>query len=247
VRRALILLAAAVTVSACAQDGDSVGPIQLGQIVGGATKQVPDMRATGDSLPEPSLLKPGTADDAALLYVNSSTKFPIYNKVLLAPVKVWPAPGSQLNKVYPEQKRELADTFDHDLFQAISPHCQIVTTPSRGTLQINVALVDVDLPDFLLNTLASYTPYLSTVYSAASFAFNHGVAYFAGSATAETYATDAMDGTLLWEDLDKRAGTTAFVENTFDALLDIHHAFEAWSAKLAARLQRLGACRTPAK
>ena len=34
------------------------------------------------------------------------------------------------------------------------------------------------------------------------FAFNDGVGYFAGTATIEGYATDATDGTLLWETLE---------------------------------------------
>jgi hypothetical protein len=54
-----------------------------------------------------------------------------------------------------------------------------------------------------------------------------------------------VTGTLLWEGVDKRGGTTALVENTFDTWLDVHHAFEAWSARLAARMKELGACQQP--
>jgi hypothetical protein len=48
----------------------------------------------------------------------------------------------------------------------------------------------------------------------ASLAFNNGAGYFAGNATAEGYATDATNGGLLWQAVDKRGGTTAVVENT---------------------------------
>ena len=57
--------------------------------------------------------------------------------------------------------------------------------------------------------MATYAPYVSTAYSLASLAFNNGVGYFAGSATAQGYATDATTGALLWEAVDKRGGTTA--------------------------------------
>jgi hypothetical protein len=69
------------------------------------------------------------------------------------------------------------------------------------------------------------------------------VGYFAGTATIEGYATDSTDGTLLWETLDKRGGTTALLENTLNTWLDIDHAFEAWSDRIASRMQDLGACR----
>jgi hypothetical protein len=36
----------------------------------------------------------------------------------------------------------------------------------------------------------------------------NGVGYFAGTATAEGYATDATNGGLLWEAVGRRGGTT---------------------------------------
>src|SRR5207302_2236073 len=81
-------------------------------------------------------------------------------------------------------------------------------------------------------------------YSLASLGFNNGVGYFAGTAAAEGYATDATTGTLLWEAVDKRGGTNAVAENTLNTWLDVDHAFEAWSEQLASRLQELGACRS---
>ena len=77
----------------------------------------------------------------------------------------------------------------------------------------------------------------------ASLAFNNGVEYFAGTATGEGYATDATDGALLWQAVDKRGGTTALAENTLNTWLDVDHAFQAWSDQLATRMQELGACR----
>jgi hypothetical protein len=71
---------------------------------------------------------------------------------------------------------------------------------------------------------------------------NKGVGYFAGTATAEGYGTDAVTDALLWEAVDKRGGTTAMAENTLDTKLDIDHAFVAWSNQLASRLVQLGVC-----
>jgi hypothetical protein len=105
------------------------------------------------------------------------------------------------------------------------------------------ALVDTKVPNATLNTVATYTPYASTAYSAASFVFNKGVGYFAGTATGEGYATDAVLGTLLWEAVDKRGGTTTLVANTLDDWRDIHHVFEAWGIQARTRLQDFGVCR----
>jgi hypothetical protein len=113
----------------------------------------------------------------------------------------------------------------------------MVTSPSPGTVRIRYALVDAKFPNAIINTIATYAPYASDAYTLASFAFNDGVGYFAGTATIEGYATDATDGTLLWETLDKRGGTTALLENTLDTWLDIDHAFETFSDRLASRMQ----------
>jgi hypothetical protein len=79
-----------------------------------------------------------------------------------------------------------------------------VTAPSPGTVRLRYALVDARFPNPVINTIATYAPYASSAYSLASFAFNDGVGYFAGTATIEGYATDATNGMLLWEMLDKR-------------------------------------------
>ena len=109
-------------------------------------------------------------------------------------------------------------------------------------MTLQFAIVNAKLPNAALNTLALYAPYESTAYAAASLLFNKGVGYFAGTATVEGYATDAANGTLLWQGVDKRGGTTAAVENTLNTWLDVHHAFQSWSNQLVSRLQLLGVC-----
>jgi Protein of unknown function (DUF3313) len=119
----------------------------------------------------------------------------------------------------------------------------MVTSPSPGTMRMRFALVDAKIPNATVNTVATYTPYASTACSLASLAFNSGVGYSAGNATAEGYATDATNGDLLWQAVDKKGGTTAVVENTLNTWNDVDHAFQAWSQQLASRMQELGACR----
>jgi hypothetical protein len=44
----------------------------------------------------------------------------------------------------------------------------MVASPSLGTMRGRFALVDAKIPDAIVNTVATYTPYASTAYGLAS-------------------------------------------------------------------------------
>jgi len=233
-------LVALVPLLARAQNRDPL--IDRGRIIGGSTKQMRDVQPVRGFLPKPGLLRPGAAGQAALVYLNPAANFPSYKKILLDAVVIYTTPDSQLNKAPQDQRRAVANKFYSDLYNALKQRCQMVRTASPGTLRLRVALTDATRPNAKVNTVATFAPYLSTAYSVGSLAFNKGVGYFAGTASAEGYAIDATKGTLLWEAVDKRGGTTALVANTLDSWRDVNNAIEAWSAKIASRLYELGAC-----
>jgi hypothetical protein len=216
--------------------------IQAGQIVGGATKQVRDVQPVGGFLPDTSLLNVGGSNNMALFYRNPTVDLTSYRSIILDPVTIWTGPNSPAATVPEDQRLALANAFTSDLFQALKTKCHMTQQPGPNTAHIRIALVDASTTNAALNTIATYAPYASTAYSLASIAFNGGVAYFAGSATMEGYALDSVNGTILWEGVDKRGGTTALVKNTLDSTLDIDHAFKAWSQKLILGLQQLGIC-----
>jgi hypothetical protein len=217
--------------------------IDPGRIIGGTTKQVRDVQLVRGFLPQPALLRPGGSGQADLVYLNPAANFPSYTKVMLDAVAIWTTPDSELNRVPQNQRRAIANKFYSDLYNSLRQHCQMVRSPSRGTLRVRIAITDATTPNAAVNTVATFAPYVSAAYGVASLAFHKGVGYFAGTASAEGYATDATTGTLLWEGADKRGGTTALVANTLDNWRDVNHAMGAWSAKLASRLLELGACR----
>lgn len=230
------------SLAACQQIDAAKNSLQTGQIVGGGTVQMTDVQPVGGFLPQPALLQPGTAGEAALNYRNPAVSFGTYHAVMLEPVQLWLAAGSPLDSVAQNQRQAAANLFYSDLKDAIQKHCQFATTTAPGVMRFQFAIVNAKLPNAALNTVALYAPYESGVYDAASLLFNKGVGYFAGTATVEGYATDATRGTLLWQGVDKRGGTTAAVENTLNTWLDVHHAFQAWSSQLVSRLQALGVC-----
>jgi hypothetical protein len=217
---------------------------QAGQLVGGATREVKEgVQPVGGFLPRPELLAPGGPGRPALVYFNPEMKPSMYHKVLLEPVTVWAGPNSGLRAVPASQQRDLANAFYSDLYKAIKSKCDLVKTPVPGTIQFRIALVDTKEPNATLNTVATYAPYVSTAYTVSSHLFNKGVGYFAGTATVEAFAVDAVTGKLLWEAVDKRAGTTAVAANTLDNWRDVRHAFEAWGVQMRTRLQEAGVCR----
>ena len=227
---------------------DPNATFQVGQVVGGATKQLEvDPSQIGKFLPQPELLTPGEAGRADLVYLDANTDFASYRNVLIDPVTIWAGPTSDLNSVSADQKRALVNAAYSDIYNALKGHCHMVQKAGPNTLHLRFALVDTKVPNAALDTVATYAPYASTAYSLASVAFNNGVGYFSGTATGEGYATDAASGKLLWEAVDKRGGTTAVVANTLDNWRDVRHVFEAWGVQLRERLQELGVCRKQTK
>jgi len=215
------------------------------RIVFGGTKQIKDAQPIEGFMPEPSLLQAGAPGQAVLVYRNQTANFAIYNKVFLDQVTIWTAPDSALARVPEDQRQVLANRFYTDVYNALGRRCQMVASPTRpGTLHLRIALTDATTAHPVLNTVAHYAPYgISSAYSLASLAFNDGVGFFSGKAVAELYATDATTGNLLWQAVDKRGGTTAFIANTLNSWRDVENAFRAWSTKIADRLQEFGACR----
>jgi hypothetical protein len=247
--KVLLAVSTVAVLSSCEELGISnpiqqqpSGTFQAGQVVGGATKQMAVGAPVGAFLPQPGLLVSGGAAQPDWVYINSSVNMSSYSKILLDPVSIWAGPNSALNSVPADQQEALANAFYSDLYNALKDHCQMVRTAAPGTLHLRFALVDTKEPNATINTVATYAPYASTAYSVASLAFNHGVGYFSGTATAEGFATDATTGTLIWEAADKRGGTTAMVADTLDNWRDVRHAFEAWGAQLRGRLVALGVC-----
>jgi len=212
----------------------------------GGTRQIRDVQPIDGFLPDPSLLQPGNGSgQPVLIYRNPKANFALYNRIILDPVTIWTGPDSALNGVPEDQRQVLANRFHRELYAALNKNCRMVITTLRpGTIHMRVALTDAKSSHIVLNTVASYAPYgVSTLYGVASFVFNNGVGFFAGRASAEVYATDATDGTLLFQAVDRRGGTTPLLPNTLHTWRDVEQAFRDWARRLAGRLQEFGACR----
>jgi hypothetical protein len=162
-----VMLAA---LASCAQQSGQTP--QIGQLIGGATKQVSSgAQPVGGFLPHPELLTPGSDGQPYLIYLSPSLQPSSYTSVMLEPVTIWTLPGSSLDSVSPDQRQILADTFTHDLGTALTKVCPITTLARPGTMRLRFALTDAFEPNAVISTVATYTPYASTAYSVASYVF----------------------------------------------------------------------------
>jgi hypothetical protein len=193
-------------------------------------------------LPDPGLLQKGKSGEVDRVWLNQNIRWASYTKVVLDPVTIWTGRGSDMAKASPKEQKALADALYTDLYDAIAKRCQMVSEPALGTMRWHVALVDATSANPFLNTLSTYEPHVHLLDVLAGYAFDHGVAYWVGEATAEGYARDAITGELLWQGVDERAGTKAWGRNTFNSWDDVDNAFKAWAAQFAKRLGELGAC-----
>jgi Protein of unknown function (DUF3313) len=212
------------------------------QVVGGGTTQVAGAVPVDGFLPHPERLVPGGSGRADLVYFKPGVNLANYNAILLDPVAIVSDSASPLATASPEQRETVANLYYSDLYAALSRHCHMITTPAPGTLRLTIALTDVRLSNSVVKTLANYTPYVMAVYKVGSTAFNGGAGYFSGTATSEGYITDAVTGDLLWQGVDKRAGATSVVQNTWNSWNDVDNALKGWSDFAVKRMQALGIC-----
>jgi hypothetical protein len=194
-------------------------------------------------LPKPELLAAGDPGKPDLVYLKPGVNLANYNAILLNPVAIVSDANSPLATASPEQRETVANLYYSDLYNELSKHCTMVDSPRRGALWLRIALTDVTLSNSVVKTVANYTPYVMVAYKVGSVAFNDKAGFFSGSATSEGYITDAVTHDLLWQGVDKRAGQTSLVANTWDSWNDVDNALKGWSQFAAMRLQQLGVCR----
>jgi hypothetical protein len=219
-----------------------IGACQKGDVVGGNTKQMADAQVTDGFLPQPELLAHNEGTLWDLTYLKPGVDFHAYNAIMVDPVTIVAAPGSKLAGLPPDQLENLTNTAYSDVFDAVSKSCKVASAPGPGVIRFHIALSDATASNGAVKTVATYVPYLNVAYKASSMAFNGGVGYFAGTATAEAYATDGASNDLLWQGVDKRGGNAPMLQNTADSWLDVHNAFKAWAAQLVTKMEQTGVC-----
>lgn len=197
------------------------------------TRRVENVRTSG-FLADYSILQRGQEGEAALIYRNPSINIGQYTKVLLEPVTVWLASDSNLKRVEPAQRQQLADAFHAALRSELSKTYSLVQTAEPGTMRIRVALTDASPSNQVLDTISSFVPQAFVMSQVTSLASD--TATFVGEASAEGEIRDAVTGVLIAAGVDRRAGVKSY-GRTVATWGDAKNAFEAWAAQLNANLK----------
>ena len=170
----------------------------------GCASQI-EVQPTG-FLKDYSILKERSGRAApALFYVNPTTDFNTYDKIMLEPVTVWVTEGSDLSDV----PREDLDILGSLLYKSIKDEVekrgtrQFVTQPGPGVIRVRLAITEASEAS-VMNVVMTVIPNLNIITEGISMAT--GTRSFVGTAGLEGEATDSMTGELLVAGVDRRQG-----------------------------------------
>lgn len=198
------------------------------------TVRVDDVQTSG-FLSDYALLRPGMEGEAALVYWNTDVDFASYEAVLVEPVTIWLGDDSPLRNVDPDERRKLADEFHAKIVEALQDDYRITAQPGPRTMRLRVALTDAKSSAPVLDTISTYVPQARLLASVIS--LGSDTAGFVGQASAEAEVRDAQTNLLLAAGVDRRAGTKAIGDGTFDAWEDVRRAFGIWTKQFANNLR----------
>lgn len=108
--------------------------------------------------PYAAKLQPGPKGGAAERWIKPGTDFSKYNKVMLDSVVFYFAPDSEDKGIDPVVMKELSDSFDKELVNALKDKYPIVTEPGPDVVRIKYALTGIRQSRPVLSAFTSITP-----------------------------------------------------------------------------------------
>ena len=178
----------------------------------------------------------GGEGEATLVYWNETADFAAYKAVIVDPVTIWLAPKSNLTDVPPNERQQLADAFHAAMVQELGKDFRIVKNAGPGTMRVRIALTDAAESNPTLDTISTYIPQARMLQAAVN--VGSETAGFVGEASAEGELLDSQTGELLAAGVDRRAGTKAVGDSTFDSWNDARDAFVAWAKQFSTNLKK---------
>lgn len=224
-RAAVVAVVAVIAFTGCAAQSP----------VGEETVRVDTVQPAG-FLEDYSILKKGGEGEASLVYWDSSVDLGAYDSVVIDPVTIWLASDSALKKASVAERQRLADEFHAALATEIGKQFNVVRSIGPRTLRLRVALTDAQKSNPTLDTISTYIPQARLLQSVAT--IGSDTAGFVGEASAEADLRDANTGKLIAAGVDRRAGTKAVSDSTFDSWNDARAAFSAWGKQFTANMAK---------
>jgi Protein of unknown function (DUF3313) len=189
---------------------------------------------TGFLGPDASRLAPGPEGGAALAWINPNAQWSSYTKIQLMPVEFWAAADS---KVSPADQATLTEYFYNQLQTNLSKSFTLVDQPGPGVMTLRVALMDATTAVPGLRTISVVVPQARVLNLAQSMATDSYA--FVGSAEAEMKVTDSVNGMLLAEAVDQRAGGMGLKSAASFEWGDAQNAMDYWAQKIPNRILQL--------
>jgi hypothetical protein len=103
-------------------------------------------------------LQPGPKEGVKFRWVKPGVDFTKYKKIIIDNVVFYFAPDSEDKGIDPEVMKELADTFNQDLLDAIKDKSAIVVEPGPDVVRLKVALTGLKQSRPVLSGVSSVVP-----------------------------------------------------------------------------------------
>jgi hypothetical protein len=199
-----------------------------------------DKPESGSSVPtsgflgDYSQLRPGTKDQALLVYFNPNANWGQYNAVIIDPVTIGFAPE---RKVSEQDQITLANYYRQQLEQNLSKTFAIVNQPGPNVMRLRVALTDATTATPVLRTISVVVPQARILNGVKDLAT--GSYAFVGSARSEGEVLDSVTGVRLAAAVDQRSGGLSIKNADVWEWGDAENAMNYWAQRTAERLTQL--------
>jgi len=199
----------------------------------------PDTIVKTGFLGDYSQLKPGTKDQALLVYFNPKANWKQYNSIIIEPVQVWDSPNSQVS---PQNQEMLSTYYYNVLNQDLSKNFKIVHEPGPGVMTLRVALTNPTTATPVLRSVSVVLPQarlLNSVYN-----LSQGSYAFVGSSQSEGEVLDSVTRERLAAAVDRRSGGLSVKNADVWEWGDAKNAMDYWAQRTDQRLVDLRAGKT---
>jgi hypothetical protein len=191
----------------------------------------PDTVQQTGFLKNASQLRPGTKDQALLVYIDPDARWSQYTKVMIEPVTFW---GDASSNVSVQDQQQLCSYYYNKLNEDLSQKFQIVDRAGPGVMILRVALTDPTAATPVLRSVSVVIPQARLLNSVANLAT--GSYAFVGSAQSEGEVVDSQTGGRLAAAIDKRSGGLSIKNANVWQWGDAENAMDYWAQRTADRL-----------
>ncbi|MFH0729057.1 MAG: DUF3313 domain-containing protein [Pseudomonadota bacterium] len=172
-------------------------------------------------------LGPGPKDGVKMRWVKPGVDFGKYNKVMLESVIFFFAKDSDFKGMDPQELKELADTFNLQIINAIKDKYPVVSEPGPDVLRLRIAVTDMKASKPGVSAISSVVPVglgISLLKKGAAGSWTGS-----GATSAEAMVLDSLTNDVIAVAQDDRSA--AFTER-FSKWGSAEEAFKFWGERI---------------